>query len=149
MKDILKEKIALEEPVDVLTEADEKKASEEEEKVLPDAVPEEPIVVPTEPEIPQEIENNAISGLLGTEIANVYTNIDALKSIIATIALESPERQDIIDILNTIIDERTMQIGMLQQAMGLVDNKHTELIDAGEEKGTALAGEPANELEGE
>lgn len=149
MKDLLKERIALEEPVDVLTEADENKASEEEEKVLPDAIPEEPIVVPTEPEIPAEIETNALSGLITGELTNVYSNIDSLKSIVSTIAAEFPERQDVIDILNTLIDERTMHVGMLQQALELVDGKHKELVDAGEEKGTAIAGEPANELEGE
>ncbi len=148
MKNLLKEKIALEEPVEVLTEADENTASDEPNKDLPDAIPEKPIVVPTEPEIDPKLEIDAISGLLTSELTSVYSNIDSLKSIVATIAAEFPDRQDIIDILNEITDERTMHIGMLQQALELVDGKHKDLVDAGEEKGTAVAGEQeANDLE--
>ena len=142
MKSLLKDKITLEEPSDALLEA------EGEEEVLPPAEPEEPIVISTEPEISSEVEVNALSGLITGELTGTYSNIESLKSIVTTVALEFPERQDIVDILNSIIDERTMHIGMLQQALELVDGKHAELVDAGEEKSTAIAGEPeANELD--
>ncbi len=140
MKNLLKDKITLEEPTDTLLE------EEGEVEVLPPAEPKEPIEVSTE--VPEEVKTDALSGLITSELTNTYSNIENLKGIVTTIALEYPERQDIVDILNSIIDERTIHIGMLQQALELVDGKHAELVDAGEEKSTAIAGEPeANELD--
>lgn len=136
MKNLLKEKILLEEP---------------EDEVLPPAEPSEPIVVssePTEEDVLPEIKDNAISGLLTSQLTSIYGDIDNLKSVVTTIALESPEKQDVIDILNSIIDDRTVHIGMLEQALGLVDSKHADLVDTGKETATAIAGEPeANELD--
>lgn len=134
MKSLLKEKILLEEP---------------EDEVLPDVVPEEPIEISTEvlPEEQPEIMENAISSLITGELTSVYSNIDTLKSIIATIALEAPERQDLIDIFNELVNERTIHVGMLQQALELVDGEHKSLVDTGAEEASAIASEPANELE--
>lgn len=137
MKNKLTEKIILEEPEDVEVAVDE----------LPPAEPSEPIEISVDPVPEEELKVNAISGIITNEIAKVYSDIDSLKSILSTVALEMPDRQDVLDILNELINERTIHIGMFQQLLDLVDGEHKDLVDAGAETAKAIAGEPeANEL---
>lgn len=115
-REILKETIELEEPMDIdVIEID-------------DIVPQDDIVI--EDEIPQEIKDNAVTSLLMDEIANLYASIDSLGSLIATFSSDNP-REDIISIINQIIDDRTIQVGMLQKAIDLINGKSVELVDAG------------------
>lgn len=128
MAELLREKILLEEP--------------EGQKDLPDAVPTEPIEVSTEPA--GELEKVRMDGLysiLSSELSNTYNHVSELKSILATFEADMPDRKDVTDILNGILDDRTMHIGMLQSAMDILDPRHGELIDAGEGKAEAIAGE--------
>ena len=86
-----------------------------------------------EPKVDTEIKNNAMSSIIANEISNTYTSIDSIKSIIATISSEMPEREDVISIMNQLVDDNTIHIGMLQKAMDLIDGKSSELIDTGAE----------------
>ena len=136
----LTEKIILEEPEDEVT--DKVEISTE---PLPDAVLDEPIKI-DEPIISDELKQNSFVDMLSGEISDVYSNISALKSVLTTLGLDLPERTDVQDILNEIINERTMHVGMLQKAIDLLNEEHKELLDAGEEKAEQIASEPANEL---
>ena len=108
-----------------------------------DELPDAPIgdVAIEEPKVDQEIVDNAMASLLSNEVASTYSRIDSLKSIVATISTEMPERDDITSILNQIIDECTMHIGMLQNAADRIDGKTDALIDAGDESADAIAEE--------
>ena len=110
----LKEKLLLEEPEDE----------------LPPAVPEEPIVVSTEPEEgepSEEIVKNALSSLVMDEISNVYDDIGRVNSIIATFADEGA-RAETIDSLNEIVDDLTLVVGKLHGVLAKIDPETGELI---------------------
>ena len=115
-----------------------------------DELPDAPMgdVAIEEPKVDQEIVDNAMASLLSNEVASTYSRIDSLKSIVATISTEMPERDDITSILNQIIDECTMHIGMLQNAADRIDGKTDALIDAGDENADAIA-EEGSDNEGE
>lgn len=115
--------------IDILTEAIE---LEEPIGELPHAEVEIPTIKETPIEEPSiEIKENAIAGMLGSEVSNAYNSIDSLRSVIATIAAEVPNREDILTILNGIIDNTTLQIGMLQKAIDLIDGKSNDLLSNG------------------
>ena len=115
--------------IDILTEAIELEEPVEE---LPPIEAETPIIKETPAEEPSiEIKENAIAGMIGSEVSNAYNSIDSLRSVIATIAAEVPNREDILTILNDVIDSTTIQIGMLQKAIDLIDGKSNDLLDDG------------------
>ena len=133
----LQEKILLEEPVDSV----EMKVDE-----LPPVELDKPIEV-EETQVSDEVKSNGFIDMLSYEVSEVYNSISSLKSVLTTLDSELSNRDDIKDILNTIIDERTIHIGMLQKAIDLLSDDHKELLDAGEEKAEAIASEPAKDLE--
>ena len=131
----LQEKILLEEPVDsVQMSVDE----------LPPVELDKPIEV-DELQVSEEEKSASFIDVLSSEISETYNDISNLKSILTTMNVEL-NRDDIKDILNSIIDERTMHIGMLQKAIDMLNDEHKELLDAGEEKAKQIASEPANDL---
>lgn len=102
----------------------------------------------SEPEVDDSIKENAMSSIIANEISNTYASIDAIKSIIATMSSEMPEKEDVIAILNQLIDDKTLSVGMLQKAMDLIDGKTSDLIDSGVEVADDIAhneGEEENE----
>ena len=137
----LQEKLLLEEPEDI--EAVEMSVDE-----LPPVELDKPIEV-EEPQVSEEDKSNSFIDVLSMEMSETYNDISSLKSILTTLNNELPNRDDIKDILNTIVDERAMHVGMLQKAIELLNEEHKELVDAGEEKAEAIASEPSNELEEE
>ena len=95
---------------------------------LPDAIPEEPLIVSTDvaPEVPAEIVpdevvQTGIYSALSSELRDTLADIENLKSL--TVTLVDEGREDIVDDLNTIIDDRTIHVGMLQTLMEKVDAK--------------------------
>jgi len=98
------------------------------DEVLPDAIPEEPIVVSTEPEEvitaeepTDEVKENGIYMSLSSELRDTLSDIENLKSLVVTLA--DNEDSDIINELNSIIDDRTIHVGMLQGLMEKFDTK--------------------------
>lgn len=118
---LIEEAILLDEPIDELPVAE---------------VPEIGI---EEPEVEPEIQSNAISSIIANEVSSSYSRIDSLKGIVATISSEMPDKGEVIAILNSLIDEDTVQIGMLQKAMDLIDGKSSELIGSGEDTAEDIA----------
>ena len=98
---------------------------------LPDAVPEEPIVISTEPgddvaavvveEPNEEVKKVGLYTALSSELRDTLQDIENLKSLTVTFVEEG--REDLIDDLNAIIDERTIHSGMIQQLMTRVEGK--------------------------
>lgn len=124
----LKEKLLLEEPV----EAEELPAVELTEPVvvtdaeLADAVE----------EVESEVEEDAFSGLLSDEIANNYSSIDNYKSIKVTLDssnLDENTKASVGKIIEDIIDNKTIEIGMLQTALEQINPDMIDLIDDGAE----------------
>lgn len=97
---------------------------------LPDAIPDEPIVVSTEPgddvaavveEPTEEVKKAGLYNALSSELRDTLQDIENLKSLTVTFVEEG--REDLIDDLNAIMDERTIHSGMLQQLMTRVEGK--------------------------
>lgn len=130
---LIEEAILLDEPIDE----------------LPPVEVEVPEIGLDEPEVAPEIQENAISSIIANEISSTYGRIDSLKSVIATISSEMPGKDDVVAIINQLIDEDTVQIGMLQKAMDLIDGKSGELIDAGEKGAEEIADAGSEEPKGE
>lgn len=97
---------------------------------LPDAIPDEAIVVSTEPgddvatvveEPSEEVKKAGLYNALSAELRDTLQDIENLKSLTVTFVEEG--REDLIDDLNAIIDERTIHSGMLQDLMSRVEGK--------------------------
>ena len=87
---------------------------------LPDAIPDEPIVVSTE--VPEGAEESGIYMALSAELRDTLLDIENLKSLVVTLADNGDE--EVINNLNSIIDDRTIHSGLLQ---GLMDNFNTKV----------------------
>lgn len=125
MKKLLKEKILLEEPEDAIS-IDEIPVPSVEEKT--------------------RMNNNLITNFINDEIRLTYDTIGRLKSEIATLETEVPEKKEIIDIFNSLLDENTVHIGMLQTALSMIDGKSSDLIDLGKQEAEDIASETSNDL---
>ena len=127
----LQEKLLLEEPEDKV-EMDVDK--------LPPVELEEPITI-EEPTISEEDKINGFVNILSSEVSEIYNNLASLKSILVTLNSDLPQRDDVKDILEEIINERTIHVGMIQKAIDLLSENHKELVDVGEEKAEQIASE--------
>lgn len=122
-----------------------------EDEILPDVTLDEPTIISTEtePEISPEVKDNAISTLINSGITTELNSIDDIKSYIATIEAEQPELTEVIEILKTISDEKTIIIGMYNTILDIIDPEHAELIKTGETKATEISdteiSEPSDE----
>jgi len=131
----LQEKILLEEPKDVEVDKVEMNVDE-----LPPVELDAPITVDM-PEISEEDKTNGFINILSSEVSEIYNNLASLKSILVTLNGDLPERTDVKDIIEEIINERTIHVGMIQKAIDLLSEDHKELVDAGEEKAEQIASE--------
>ena len=109
--------------------------------ILPEDLEDEVVSVPVEAPDPR-IVKDALITMINGNIQEEWNLINSLKSSIATINSESPEKSDIIALLNEVIDDTTINIGMLTKALSLIDDKQQELTDAGSEKAEEIISEP-------
>lgn len=110
------------------------------EEDLPDAIPDEAIVISTEPtpedviqtEPSEVVEENGIYMALSSELRDTLLDVENLKSL--TVTLADAGDDEVIEILNNMIDDRTIHIGLLQGLMDKVDSKieATEVNDEDE-----------------
>ena len=131
----LQEKILLEEPVQDITMSNVPEVNE-----LPAVEITEPVVVTdTELEdaiVEPEVEENAFVSLLTDEISNNYSSIDNYKSIKVTLDssdLDEATKESVDKIIEDIIDNKTIEIGMLQTALEQINPDMIKLIDDGAE----------------
>lgn len=118
----------------------EKILLEEPEDILPAVEITEPITVTDteieQPEVTPEVEEDAFVNLITTEISNNYTAIDSLKSIKVTLdasTLDEDKKASVNKIIEDIIDNRTLEIGMFQTALEQLNPEMSSTIEDGEE----------------
>lgn len=87
----------------------------------------------------------AVESMLNTLISEKFKDIDDIKSIIASVEFAGSS-DEVITILNSLADEATMDVGMLQKALGIISPKTNETIQAGQEKAETIVSEPAKDL---
>jgi hypothetical protein len=96
-------------------------------------------------EISEEDIKNAFTGLINDVIKEEFALIEKYTSAIATLeAEELANKEEILTILKSISDEKNIQVGMLTKALELIDNKSSELMNAGVEKAEEIISEPAS-----
>lgn len=98
---------------------------------LPDAVPEEPIVVDTQPEPTEQEQNNAVSTMLIDAINGEWETIDLYNNIIVN--LDGTRDADIIAVIQDIVDEENIHVGQLQRALAMVSPQTDKIADGEQE----------------
>ena len=125
----------------------------EDTKALPDAELDEPIVVSTEidqesepkdgtddgandEEADEDLKNGAICSTINSFLNEKFNEIDGIKSLIATIGYEFPEggKDDIVGILNSVLDDCNIHIGVYQKALAELDPESQIAIEKGKGK---------------
>ena len=73
-------------------------------------------------------------------VQNAWDFISNVNSVIATIDYDYKEsnKESLLEILNNIVDDATVIVGMLYSGINLIDAKTTELIQSGSEKAENL-----------
>ena len=126
---------------------------DEDPKALPDAELDEPIVVSTEidqeaepkdekddgtkdEEADEDLKNGAICSTINSFLNEKFNEIDGIKSLIATIGYEFPEggKDDIVGILNSVLDDCNIHIGVYQKALAELDPESQIAIEKGKDK---------------
>lgn len=126
---------------------------DDEQKSLPDAELDEPIVVSTDidqesdtedekddgakdEEADEDLKNGAICSTINSFLNEKFNEIDGIKSLIATIGYEFPEggKDDIVGILNSVLDDCNIHIGVYQKALAELDPESQIAIEKGKDK---------------
>ena len=109
--------------------------------------PEEVTIKAEEPS--EQVQENAFSDLINFAIQKEWEIISQINSLIATFDYEYKEdnKDDVTAILNQLVDDSTINVGMLHKVAELVSNKTADLMNAGEEKAEEIISEPAKDLE--
>ena len=135
----LKEKLILNEEDDEQEEGDDGRISKKmlnDMNLDVDAIEQE--IEETQPDLVDvpDIEdvNTGMYTIISQEMRDTLQDIENLKSIIVTLKAEDAEREAwAIESLESIIDERTIHVGMLQSILDSFDNDTKDLIDQGVE----------------
>lgn len=98
-----------------------------------------PVEVPSDgevEEIDEKIAANACEEAVNSLTQQAWDFISNINSVIATLELNYKEeaKKDVIEILNALITDSTINIGMLQKATNLMNIEKIDLLDAGEDK---------------
>jgi Glu-tRNA(Gln) amidotransferase subunit E-like FAD-binding protein len=97
----------------------------------PEVLPvEEPVV---EPEVKEEVVVNAYTDMLQDLLRKQWDVINSADGIMATIEAESADinKEDVKSILQKLVEDTTVSIGMVTKALGVVDPSQEELMDQG------------------
>lgn len=108
-----------------------------------------PPAIETPQEMPsEEIMTNAFSESVQTLVQNTWDYISNVASVLATVdeGFGGENKEEIKTILNGVMDDATITVGMLTKVIELIDNKTTSLLDAGIEKASDIISEPASDL---
>lgn len=110
--------------------------SEQPEEIKPIQLePEQELVEIEKPEDTQIIKN-AYTSSLNDIVQKIWELISDINSVIATIDYthDCPDYENVCAILNGIVDDSTISIGMLTKVLTIIDTKTGELLTAGEQK---------------
>ncbi len=106
--------------------------------------------VTQEEEVSEETTKDAFISLIANEIANNYSSIDSFKSIkntLTTSTLDDSLKESVSEIIEGIIDNRTLEIGMFQTILEQLDPDMKELISDGKSVAEEETQEEKIELE--
>ena len=109
---------------------------------------EEPVIEILPEEVPEEVAANAYTDLLQDLLRKQWDVINSADSIIATMDAQETEvnTEDVKAILNKLVEDTTVSIGMVTKALGVVDPSQEELMDQGVEKAEeVISSEPIEE----
>lgn len=109
---------------------------EEEPKVKAEPTPVEVPSGGEVEEIDEKIAATACEEAVNSLMQQAWDFISNINSVIATLELNYKEaaKKDVIEILNALITDSTINIGMLQKAINLMNIEKIDLLDAGEDK---------------
>ena len=93
----------------------------------------------------KEVKKAALSQMINDTINSEWEALNRIKSDIATLENEAPEQTEVKSILESILDEKLIHIGMLTKALSLLDEETQALMDAGIEKAEEVISEPASQ----
>lgn len=111
-----------------------------EENVKPialDQVDDVQISEPEQQEVPEIIINNACQDIVNNLIQSAWNFISEINSTIATIEYDFKDanaKKEIIELLNSIVDDSTVNIGILHKVFELLNSEKAELLASGQEK---------------
>lgn len=91
----------------------------------------------------QEDVDNGMYTIISQELRDTLQDVENLKSIITTLKSMDGSKEEVIANLESIIDDRTIHIGMLQTMLNAFDKDTQELID----QGKLTLEEPQEEVE--
>ena len=121
---------------------DEETTEENPEEVTEPEVTEEPETLFTpKPETDPEVEENAFKTSVGDSINGLSNQcwefISNVNGLIATIDFNynsGDNKEEIKEILNSLVDDATISVGMIEKASELLDAQKSDLINSGREK---------------
>lgn len=100
---------------------------------------------PTEEEI--ELANKACEEMVNNLVRKSWEFIAEVNSTVATIEenFEKAVKPKVIELLNVVIDDSTINIGVLQKIINIMNTETETLLDAGESKAEKILKEPKAE----
>ena len=122
----------------------------EEEKTIvePIAIEQEPEPVETKPEdfseVDEKMANLACEEAVNSLMQQSWDFISQVNSVIATLDVNYKEdiKKDVLELLNVIIDDSTINIGVLQKITNMMNSKKVNLLNAGEDKAEEILEKP-------
>ena len=87
-------------------------------------------------EVDEKASNIACEEIVSNLMQQCWDFISGVNSVIATLDANymNDLKEDIIGLLNVVVDDSTITVGMLQKIVSTMDERKIELLDAGEDK---------------
>ena len=122
---------------------------EEKEIIEPVAAEDSVLDLNNQPRTEEEIElaNKACEEMVNNLIRKSWEFIAEVNSTVATIEenFEKAVKPKVIELLNVVIDDSTINIGVLQKIINIMNTETETLLDAGESKAEKILKEPEAE----
>ena len=109
--------------------------------------------VETTPEEFSEVDEKTVNLACEEAVNNLMEQswdfIAQVNSVIATLELNYKEdiKKDVLELLNVIVDDSTINIGVLQKITNMMNSEKVNLLNAGEDKAEKLLEKPKAEDE--
>lgn len=99
-----------------------------------------------DPEIENEMVKKSCEASINSLIEGIWNFISEINSTISTLTFNYKEnnKDDIINILDSIVNDLTINIGMLYKCSNIMDEKTAELIETGKEKAEDITSSDEN-----
>ena len=110
-----------------------------EEKTTVEPSPAQP-AAPSQDAVDPKVVAVACEESVNTLMQQAWDFISNIKSVIATLDVNyiGDSKKDILELLNTIVDDSTINVGVLQKITDLMNSKRVDLLDAGADKAEAI-----------